>query len=521
MVYTGRKKINYMDSKLLQTKILSYIRRLKAKAYTKSFFLFFLIFLASFLYFLKIEINNTGLAAFIYISFLLIFFISLYKIKIGLYLFIFFIPLLNTITTIMSIRPVPILLLFFISLFMGFYVNSASRSLSSNVVLSSEILFETEVFKPIAIFIIIFTVSSIITIWRFSNFFPLITNNYYNLKVNVIGSGSTNSINWVISFYVNYLVAFGFLLIVFNVIKTTRDLIISIIVLISSTVLSSFMVLYQYFVNPYVGSFAYWVNSGRLNATFTDPNALGAYTILIFPIFISLILYFKKWFLKILFFIFFILFLFMTFLSGSRSALLAISFGTLLFLIFAFTRLFKFINSKLKSISVIKKIIIPVVVVLLLFIIIITPTLFLYKSYSNDASIIHNIGIFRRVFGSFETISYYYKHNGLVESLKSISNNRYLYWEQANRMFIDYPITGIGQGAYIIELPNYFVKNRTGIETMDFSGNYYLQILSELGIVGIIFIVFIYDIFIRFQKCIARNIIWYFPFSNICIYQVI
>lgn len=59
-------------------------------------------------------------------------------------------------------------------------------------------------------------------------------------------------------------------------------------------------------------------------------------------------------------------------------------------------------------------------------------------------------------------------------------------WEPALRMAADYPLTGVGLGAYIIEVSNYsayFDKDRT---TPESSENDLLQVASELGAAGLI-----------------------------------
>ena len=73
-------------------------------------------------------------------------------------------------------------------------------------------------------------------------------------------------------------------------------------------------------------------------------------------------------------------------------------------------------------------------------------------------------------------------------------------------MFKDYPVTGVGLGAFIMELPNYYEKTNSEIRHVDFSGNYYLQILSELGLIGLFLILFIFFMVIKKAFIYYKNI---------------
>jgi len=477
----------------MTNKSLIVIKNIYKSNYIKTIFLFLTLFTIFFLYQKRTIYDSLAVLIFVNTLVLIIFIVSVYKVKYGLYLFIFFIPLLNSLTTILAIRPISILLFLFFSFCLGFIVNYAGKTYKKTWnEIKEGMVFDLEITKPILVFIIIFTISYLITIFRYSNFYPFITNNYYDLRVNINGVGSTDSIYWTMRFFFNYIIGFGLLLIIFNIIDKAKDIIIALVILVSSTLVSSGVVFYQYFFNPYFGSSRHWVNSGRFNATFTDPNSLGAYTILIFPIFIVLIIYLKRWYAKLLICVSFIPFLAMTFFSGSRSAVIGVCLTLLIFLVLGMIKVVK----KVKHFPKRKKLVV-LIITLTLCVVVVSSCFSFIKLDSKLKSVILGTGLVERSIATFETALHYYKGYGLIESLKSISNYRYIFWGQAVEMAKDYPLAGVGLGSYILELPNYLVKNGTGFSQVDYTGNYYLQILSELGLPGLILVLFIFYLIIK------------------------
>jgi hypothetical protein len=71
-------------------------------------------------------------------------------------------------------------------------------------------------------------------------------------------------------------------------------------------------------------------------------------------------------------------------------------------------------------------------------------------------------------------------------SLGHLFQHRVHQWAEALRMCRDFPWTGVGLGAYIVELPNYYLRNEGQLFVIDTAGSLPLQIASELGILGLI-----------------------------------
>jgi len=67
---------------------------------------------------------------------------------------------------------------------------------------------------------------------------------------------------------------------------------------------------------------------------------------------------------------------------------------------------------------------------------------------------------------------------------KALAERSSSIWKAAAHMIKDYPLTGVGMGAFIIELPNYAHTHQFPLRTTDSAENYFIQVFVELGILG-------------------------------------
>jgi len=427
-----------------------------------------------------------------------IFIVSAFKAVFGFYIFIFFIPLLNNITTILGIRPVPILLLLFSGFFLGFLLNHFGKDNKRRLEFKNPgFFFDRDIYIPVMLFLLLIFISALISSMRYANFFPFITNDFHNLMINIKDVKSDSGIYTTLVTALEYISAFLLVIAIFNIIKNIKEFVASIFVIIISTILSSFMVLFQYFINPYIGSFSYWVKTGRLNATFTDPNSLGAYCLMIFPVFFAALFFVKKWYLKVILIAFFAIFVFMTFLSGSRSALIGVVLASLVFAGIGIKNLVK--TLKKKSPKYRKKVGISLLSALAVIIILVS---LIFTTDNVINADFFKIGIIQRTSESITTFTSYFKTSGFTESLKAVSNYRYILWQQAFNMAREHTISGVGAGAYLIEVPDYLYRFEPGFVQVDYAGNFYLEILAELGITGLAAALFF---FYRLCRKVFRN----------------
>lgn len=451
--------------------------------------IFFILFYVLFFLFQSVFLpHNLALDIVMNTLVLIIFVVSAFNIKTGFYVYIFLLPLINFLFVFFDLKSFPVILFITFPLILGLFANKASFKYVKNELPKIRLLgFSDFLYVPVCLFVILVLMSLIITVLRYANFWPFFTSNYHNLKVNIYGGGSTNAIFTVLWSFFYYTIGFLILFVVFNAFDEFADIIKSLLILMASTAISSVFAVFQKFLFPWVGNYEPWISSGRINSTFTDPNALGSYAVLVFPVFFVLIFYFKKWYLKIISSIILIIFLIMTFFSGSRSSLIGILLALFIFIVIGVSKLVGYIKKADKRRKIITRVIIYLILVL-----IISSSLFVSFTQNKIKRYIQNSGVTSRVIESINTAVSYTKKAGIIEGIKSASNKRNFFWVRAYQMGRDYPMSGVGIGAFIIELPDYHWKYDKGFDQIDYAGSYYLQLFAEIGIPGLLIMLFIF-----------------------------
>ncbi len=490
----------------------------------KYFFIFLAFFIIFFLYQSFVINGNQAFQILVESAIFILFIVSVYNIRLGFYIFIFLIPLVNSLPEISGAKYFMLLMLLFFGVFLAFIINKGNEEQGSfsnkitNIVNKNFYykngtsiygkvrFFDNELTLLVITIISVFIISLIITILRYANFYPFTTNNYHNLFINIKGITSNFAIPWVIDSFFNYSIGFAVILVAYNVINKMEHIIDILNILIVSTFLSVFIVIYQKFFNPTFGIPVIWTNSGRFNGTLSDPNALGAYCVLMFPIFFIMIFYYKNIFKKILYFILLVFFSLLVYFSGSRSSLVGILISLVIFFIYFLIFLIKRISHQH-----LKKKILTISIIIICFLVIFTGFSIVLSKDSIRNSILKS-GVVNRTYETIEAFKLHLEKDGFVEALKSISNYRYIYWERAYQMGRDYPYSGVGIGSYILELPDYNYRYNRGFQNEDYAGNYYLQLFAEFGIVGLVlvgaFLVIVIKKYIVFNKSRKLNLVF-------------
>lgn len=186
-----------------------------------------------------------------------------------------------------SVPHAPIGLVLFLFYFWGWIVRKTFGE--TTPVARSPIL------KPMAIAAWLVAISGIITFLRFANFYPFLSDGFYELITNVNGVTSGGARMSTVFHSLNYLSEFGFFLILSSVLLTGNFARKVVIVLGVSLSLSLGFGFFQHFQNPGLGNTGFWIRLNQINSTFSDPNAFGAFLAIAGPLLLGAFFSFKGW----------------------------------------------------------------------------------------------------------------------------------------------------------------------------------------------------------------------------------
>ena len=406
------------------------------------------------------------------------FLLTAWNVPLGILFFLFSYPLVNSLPYFFGIFEntphAPTALVLFLFFLLGWLLN---RSLFPEAVRLS-----ATAFKPLVFFSSVVILSAVITVFRFANFFPFRTDAFYELVTNTSGVSAGGAIMSTVFHALNYLTGFLFFLILYDSFRTEGFIRKAVTVLASSLFLSLLFGLVQQFIDPRIGNTPFWVEMKQINSTFKDPNAFGVCLALIVPVILGLFLSTERlkkgFFLMVL-----ILVLFVFPMTGTRSAFLGVSlsFGFFLFIWFLSAR--RSAKSLLQKKNLWGSVLIIVSVFLAGTILTrIQPRL--VERLGDDIAALTEKGRFTRLSG--------------------LSPERFFLWKEAVNMTEDYPLSGVGVGAFIIELPNYYRLDKTeydpGLEyfrRIDSAENYFLHAAAELGLTGLFFAAWLFTAVFR------------------------
>jgi len=396
----------------------------------------------------------------------ILFVLTMTNVQWGTLFFIFAFPLINNLPYFFGIYGhiphAPTALVLFLAFFAGWLVHS--------VFSKSEISFEHPIFKPLILISILISISVIITFFRYANFYPFLSDYVYELMTNVNGVTAGGAIMSVVFFSLNYLTGFAFFFILLNTVES-REFIKKIgIVLCSSTFISLCFGLVQHFKYAQLGNNPISISQGLINATFKDALSFGAYIAIVSPLILGILFYSKKT-ARVFPFVVLILSLYMIFFTGSKSGLLCLVLSLLIFMALCIKLVFDLMKSKFISL---RKMAIPLFIGIILIV-----------------TVIFSFTIFKEEIGTSRTFSRF-KYTVTRSSFSTMLKGRAdTLWKMASHMIEDYPLTGVGVGSYIIEVSNYSKIYEIHQEA-ESAENYFLQVGSELGLIGIVLILWVF-----------------------------
>jgi len=389
----------------------------------------------------------------------LVLIITLINVERGILVFIFAFPLINNLPYFFgideSIPHAPMALVLFLVFFLGWLLHNSFHS--------SKYHYNHPLFKPLIIFSLIIFISSIITFFRYANFFPFLTDNIRELVVNINEDSSGGAFMSNVFNSLNYFTGFLFLFILFNAIKS-KDFKKKILIVLSfSTLISLLFSLVQRFYSIGLGNTSHWVELDRINSTFKDPNSFGIYLCAFIPVLLGMAISFRKHFK--LFFLFLIIFALFIFPSiGSRSGFLGLGVSVITFILLFLIRYRENLKKK--------------IVYMISFFLIVVLLFFSFLFFSKQSN------LYRRISWSLDVLAN-------KETLNKFFTRRFDFWAVAVYMVKNYPLTGVGVGAYIIELPNYLKEMERPFKETDSAENYFFQAGSELGLIGLFLVLWI------------------------------
>jgi len=366
---------------------------------------------------------------------------------------------------------------------------------------------------PLNIFMGLTILSAYITLWRYSDFWPVKGWDMANHVVNVDGLTTNEAKQNIIWALTNYLTGPLLFLAICQAswlkIKTGK--------LLWRTWMLKFI-----FAPFFIGSaapiivgfiqkkdvwfgahkFYIWPWMNRINATFFDPNALGSYLILAVPLAFAamiLLISLSRWLILPAItaaggFIFCCLIFMVN--SGSRISFV----GLILFFFFAltFSLIIKTEKLKAKVSSAVFKGISAFLIILYLSVI----GFAVYSAPRAIQSIKNNPKLSKT-----SLVKRFEKMN--IRSVGDIYNNikkdRGVYARIAIKMIKEVPLTGIGLGSFISELPNYKKLTKELVYVPDTACNYYLQIGSEQGLIALAIIFLIFAVWFRKWLHVMHN----------------
>jgi len=328
-----------------------------------------------------------------------------------------------------------------------------------------------------------------ITFWRYTNFFPFYLTTVHDLAVNVLNVSSGEAIRRVVFDSLNYLAGFIWFLILLNILPLKSMMKRIIICLAISTTLSFGFGLYQAYVNMNLGNTSFFIAIRRVNAFFTDPNALGVYMSLVIPLFAGAFLFFKRsW--KWLFIAVIVVGLVLFPHAGSRSGF----FGLLIALIvFAVIIVSPHIRNRTGKVRFKQKFMVYVSIGIL------AVCLLSVFVLSNKEGI-----LYERISESLSAVSKSGEQDAIFRS-------RHFLWPSSLHMISNFPLSGVGVGAFTCELPNYYKKydifsilpfsfyqkSSSHNVPVDSAGNLYLHISSEMGLIGLFIFMWIFFLILK------------------------
>jgi hypothetical protein len=394
----------------------------------------------------------------------------------GTFFFLFSFPLINNLPYYFgldeSFAQAPAALVLFLFFFLGLLIRRTYAP--------GRIVLDNPVFKPGLLFCGLVLVSALITIFRFTNFFPLLSDGIYDLYVSVINVTAGAGIMTSISYALSYLSAFAFFYIAWRFFADPENVRWGFRILFASMSLALAFGLYQQLADMTLGNSPLRYSSETINATFKDPNSFGACLAMLIPL--SAGLFFSRRLPgKILGGSMFVAIVFLLPYTGSGSGLFGIGASLAVFLGLAAFWVWK----KRAAGTLAKRTLVFSGAIIASSVILIAGSLIVAR----------------------QSMLFYKISQTVVNFKKGSSFDIFLHrrwsvnWEDGLAMTRDYPFTGVGIGAYTVEVPNYAELAKKSLPIGESAENYAIQVVSEMGALGLLLSLWVLGALLKQVKC--------------------
>jgi len=239
----------------------------------------------------------------------------------------------------------------------------------------------------------------------------------------------------------------------------------------------------------------YWIRLTRANGTCSDPNAFGTLTGLCFVISMLLVVFagpgaaLGSWFRRALASVAAVVLVFSLQYSGSRSGLLAV----LLALFCAGTIGLAYYSDRLlhrfHTPMIVRALVATAVILACATIVLSVPAVIRYVD-SHTSVTQSSSSLLRR----FKRDCRLFQQQGKVTDMVTGDTRRNTYWQYGRQFLRSFPVSGIGLGSYVIELPNATTIDNVRLFRTDNACNYYLHYGAETGLTGLAFIILFYGV---------------------------
>jgi len=391
-----------------------------------------------------------------------VFFLTLFRPAYGLTLFVGLVPLINNLPYFFGITEevphAPTALVLFLFFFGGWLIRERLAAPSPRA--------RAAILRPLSGFALIVALSAVITSLRYLHFPPFGSDGVYELVTNVNGVTSGGAVMSVLFHALNYLSGIAFFWIWLRTVRDCAGAERILNVLLLATLLSMGFGLFQVMSDRTLGNNPLSIQQSLINATLKDAMSLAGFLAMAGPLLFCYALAARRTVLAAGAAVA-VLGSGLIFETGSRSGLLAIAAAML----FAVAGSAGLVWKKARAWPRGKKRTVLAAVGLGLAALL--------------AAAVLGKGLLGRWAGRSPTAVRFgqFEKNIVQFRLSSL-------WKMAVEMAGDYPVTGVGVGSFIIEVPNYYHTHKLVFPT-DTAENIVLQVGSEMGVIGVGFLLWI------------------------------